>query len=263
MSVRALKISDAQVSLLEQVQCDGDTLSLKPLGQLDRKVYTDLDKVLREAGGRWSRRLRVHVFDRQSAAEVVDRLILSREVTSAKRAFQEFFTPPELIARMIAQAKVKPGQRALEPSACLGGIAFALTDAGAMVSAYEINPSRHGILTYNIIRQKLGDSFDVVICADFLSVEPDPRYDAVVMNPPFTMCQDIVHVGHALDFVKPGGRLVAILSASAFERDTARHRGFKAKLAPYPYTTVDIEAGAFKAAGTMIATTLLTLHKEK
>ncbi len=35
------------------------------------------------------------------------------------------------------------------------------------------------------------------------------------MNPPFSRQQDIRHVMHAAKFLKPGGRLVAVMGASA------------------------------------------------
>lgn len=54
---------------------------------------------------------------------------------------------------------------------------------------------------------------------DFLTITPDKwgrQYDAIVMNPPFERLQDIDHVRHAFRFLKPGGRLVAIMSAGSF-----------------------------------------------
>jgi hypothetical protein len=42
---------------------------------------------------------------------------------------------------------------------------------------------------------------------DFLDVDPAERdpYNRVVMNPPFSGGKDILHITHALRFLKPGG----------------------------------------------------------
>ena len=48
---------------------------------------------------------------------------------------------------------------------------------------------------------------------DFLSRLPHGSYDRVVMNPPFDLERDIDHVMHAMEFLKPDGLLVAIMSA--------------------------------------------------
>jgi hypothetical protein len=61
------------------------------------------------------------------------------------------------------------------------------------------------------------------VCADFLTVDPaelcmrfgQGPYDRVFMNPPFAEHADIRRVTHALDFLKPDGLLVAVMSAGA------------------------------------------------
>ena len=58
---------------------------------------------------------------------------------------------------------------------------------------------------------------------DFLTIDPDKwgrQYDRIIMNPPFETLQDINHVLHAWQFLKPGGRLVAIMSAGSFYSTT-------------------------------------------
>lgn len=57
--------------------------------------------------------------------------------------------------------------------------------------------------------------FRRVLACDFLALKPDPEslYDHVVMNPPFDRERDIDHIMHALDFLKPDGFLIAVMSA--------------------------------------------------
>ena len=57
-----------------------------------------------------------------------------------------------------------------------------------------------------------------VTCMDFLETTPEPVYDRVIMNPPFTRGADAKHVLHALGFVKPGGLLVSVMSNGASYR---------------------------------------------
>ena len=67
-----------------------------------------------------------------------------------------------------------------------------------------------------------------VSCANFLSVAPEPIYDAVVMNPPFEGTHCLDHVRHAYDFLSENGSLIAILPASAQVGSTGKHERFQA-----------------------------------
>ena len=40
------------------------------------------------------------------------------------------------------------------------------------------------------------------------------KYDRIIANPPFTKNQDIDHVMQMWNFLKPGGRIVSIMSNS-------------------------------------------------
>ena len=56
-----------------------------------------------------------------------------------------------------------------------------------------------------------------VVGKDFMKdVSEGKSYDRIVMNPPFSKRQDTEHVRRAYDLLKPGGRLVAIVSEGSF-----------------------------------------------
>lgn len=79
------------------------------------------------------------------------------------------------------------------------------------------------------------------------------------MNPPFSRQQDLLHVTHALRFLKSGGTLVSIMSASVEWRDNQRTLEFKEWLGK---TARDIKfvknpEEAFKSSGTCVNTTTL------
>lgn len=103
----------------------------------------------------------------------------------------------------------------LEPSAGIGSIAEAIvmsddTDSSNDLTCIEVVPQLCHILELK--------GFNV-IHGDFL--EASGEVDRIIMNPPFENGQDVAHVQHAFDMLKEGGRLVAIMAASALDH---RHR---------------------------------------
>ena len=115
-----------------------------------------------------------------------------------------FPTPKVLVEKMIDYADIKEGQEVLEPSAGKGNIAAEIKAASpnAELSVIEFNSNLRDILSVK--------GFNVV-GNDFL--EHTKKYDRIVMNPPFENFQDIDHVQHAFELLKPGGKLVAIMGA--------------------------------------------------
>ena len=118
------------------------------------------------------------------------------QVVSAPQLFP---TPPELAARMVELADLKPGLTVLEPSAGTGNIAKAILDAvDTEVLAYEINSDLCLHLRRTFPSWKLK-----ACCQDFLEVTDfQGHYPRILMNPPFTQGQDIAEqpgrafVGH-------------------------------------------------------------------
>lgn len=67
-------------------------------------------------------------------------------------------------------------------------------------------------------------------------------------------------IGHALKFVKPGGRLVGIASTHWQSVETKPAQAFKAMLASLGANVESVPHGAFKESGTDVPTTLITLN---
>ena len=129
-----------------------------------------------------------------------------------------FPTPRPVIDEMIGMAGIEPGMKVLEPSAGKGDIAEAAQEAGAEVDTIELSIRLQDILKAKGLN---------VIDSDFTSREPVAEYDAVVMNPPFENGQDMEHIQHAYKFLKPGGKLVAIMSAGPFYRQDKQATAFR------------------------------------
>lgn len=158
---------------------------------------------------------------------------------------QLFPTPPELAARMVEEADIQPGQQVLEPSAGTGNIIEACRRASlsAAVVAVELNTR---------LAQSLRGRHDIpVVCGDFLEQNGNlGKFDRVLMNPPFANGADIQHIKHAIGFLKPGGRLVAICANGPRQNEALR---------PIADTWEPLPAGTFAEAGTNVNAVLLTV----
>lgn len=165
-----------------------------------------------------------------------------------------FPTPPALADRMVALADLRDGDRVLEPGAGTGNLLKAMGDAPDKV-AIESNPQ----LVKHLGR--LGLSGLRIHEADFLTCLPTDLklFDAVLMNPPFNAGTDTAHVLHALGFLKPGGRLVALVSEMCGQRQTKRDQELASLLEAYNTTTTPLPAGTFHDAGTEVRAKLLWL----
>ncbi|APU86911.1 hypothetical protein [Clostridium botulinum] len=53
------------------------------------------------------------------------------------------------------------------------------------------------------------------------------EYDKIIMNPPFERNQDIEHVLHAFSLLKPGGKVVAIMSEHPFFASDKKSQKFR------------------------------------
>ena len=220
-----------------------------PAIQLDRKLYERVDKVLRAAGGKWNRSTHSHHFE-EDATEILDQAILTGEIGNRKQELGIFYTPDALAFRAAQALSIQPGMTLLEPSAGRGALAKAARGFGARVICWDIVP-RH----VEVLREEGFTAAE----GDFMKVVPQGAlFDFVLMNPPFSKQEDARHFLHALDFLKPGGRIVAILSASVTFRDTPRYR----QIRDLPDISIDVlPEGSFKESGTMVNAALVIFDK--
>ncbi len=160
-----------------------------------------------------------------------------------------FPTPPAVRQMMFEAARLDEGQSILEPSAGSGAIADDLRTRG-----YSVDCIEH----WHSLREILQAKGHAIVHDDFLTFTG--KYDRIIMNPPFEKCQDVRHVRHAFEQLKPGGRLVAIMSAGVnFRSDCERFRQWVYGLGG---EFTDIAAGAFKSSGTGVATVMLVLDRD-
>lgn len=252
MSARHVLTIDADVMrVLSTAEVDGNALRITA-GQLERKLYERLNKILEAAGGKWSRGAKAHVFQ-EPADSIVEELILTGEVRRVKQELGQFDTPPELATRLVDIAEVKPDMSVLEPSAGTGNIVAAIKAAGGIPFGVEIDPKRWGLCPQEIAR--------MIVLGDFLKQDPSPLYDRVVMNPPFAERADIRHVLHAAKFLKPGGRLAAIVSlGTRFREDAATRRFREFVMNQIAWELADLPDDAFASSGTRVRAMTVTFE---
>ena len=239
-----MQVQQDILEILERSALEGAMLRLPP-AQLDRATYAAVNKIIEAAGGKWSRKAKAHVFDGE-AIDTIEPILLTGQYTTVKQDFGQFDSPPAVVSHVIDLARIEPGMSVLEPSAGLGNIVLGAEVVGGRVTGYEIDAKR---LHAAKDRCELAGGIHLT---SFLHAKPEAVFDRVVMNPPFAKQADIAHVSHAAKFLKPGGRLVSVMSASITFRTDAKTEAFRDFLNANDARHEPLPVGAFKDSGTMV-----------
>lgn len=168
-----------------------------------------------------------------------------RAIIGQKVGIDFFPTPAATASRMAELARIGKGDRVLEPSAGNGNLADAARAKGAEVDVLEISSQLRDILKakgYNVVDH------------DFESFSPSDKYDAVIMNPPFSSRKDAEHIQRAYTMLKPGGRLVAIAGEGVFIGSDAKAVQFRDWLDAKGADVESLEQNTFKDKN-LLATT--------
>ena len=233
-----------------QWSSDGDkTVGKLPDVQLDRKAYTEVNKGLAAMGGKWNRKIGGHLFD-IDPREQIEELLKTGHVVVERDGF--FRTPEDVVLKMMDMCEMKVP--ILEPSAGDGAICDVLVrETGYKnLDVIEINPSRQSILLQKEY---------TIVAADFMSF--DDQYSTIIMNPPFEVGQDIIHVTHAFkNCLEMEGELVAIMSEGVFHRRDKQAAAFRELVDRFGYSK-QLPEGSFKDSGTMVNTRLVYLTKSE
>jgi predicted RNA methylase len=246
------------LSILKNSTIDGLLLKL-PEGQLDRKMYEAVAEVLKRCGAKWKGgKISAHVFEVDTVH--MYKATVETGIMPPKNPLAFFPTPKEVVIQMLGAAYPSRGDKVLEPSAGRGGIVDVLIDEvpGLDITCVELDPVNAGIL-----RSKGYHTHEL----DFLQFDTKDRYDAIYMNPPFSVKGDphayITHIEHAFKFLKQDGLLVAI-APNGFETNTQRRcQEFRDMIAANSGTWVALESGSFKGSGTMVNTVIVVMTREE
>ena len=253
---RAVEIAPDIRDLLLRLRIEGNVVYIDQ--QLDRETYVRLNKILEALGGKWSRKVRGHIFEGDAARKIAESLETG-EAVDVKKTFEYFETPSEIANLMVDRAGII-GEHVrnidfyvLEPSAGQGAIADVVRVYVPAVNIHvvEIQPEH---------QQTLKEKGYRLIGKNFLKLKKKQLYDRVLMNPPFSKQQDIDHVLHAWKFLEPGGRLVSIMSAGTEFRETKKAKKFRELVDEHGYLE-PLPPGSFGESGTEVNTVMVVLDK--
>lgn len=216
----------------------------------DPVVYKKVAAVFTLLNGKWNRSAQATLFDRDMRP-TVDDIIANGFFTKIRDGF--FPTPQPIIDEMLREVAVI-GDLVLEPSAGDGAIIKAVQAyaPGTKVDWFELNPER--------AEQCRALNSGIGVCADFLTITPNPVYDTVLMNPPFENGQWMEHIMHAWKFLAVGGVMIAIAPPGTDAPRTAKEKEYAAWLAAHTWVSFDLPEGSFKASGTAVSTRMLVVY---
>jgi len=150
-------------------------------------------------------------------------------------------TPQAVVQTVLNEVYFTETTKILEPSCGDGRILDGLKKSGAQnVLGIEIDRAR--------AEQAKRKGHNVFV-GNFLDQEPTGDFDLVIMNPPFVGRHYLLHVNHALKFLKDGGKLVTILPASAYYD----HQELQGRWSNLP-------VASFRDSGTNISTGYLIMN---
>lgn len=261
--------------ILSEMEMDGNAARITG-GQLERKTYEEVNKVLAACGGKWNKKAKAHLFD-GDAFEVLDPVITLGQYTSKKNELAFFPTPAKLAEELVAMLQLKPGMMVLEPSAGTGRIVDALLKAQVGVIFCERDQKMREALYKRLSTLKEREApfgAGMVPHDDFLDYFPQQNegfegFDAVAMNPPFKTVgkgDHLLHVRHAYEMLKSTGKLVSVLPRSVEFRQDRRYSDFRRWLNQLgaqgqPHRLTRLPDDAFKESGTSVLTNVLLIEK--
>lgn len=245
-----------KIEVLQQSSIVGCFLYLPPV-QLDRKLYVEVKTALELIGGKWKtgRNNTGGFIFPKDPTELIAELINGGD-QNLKKDYQFYPTPDHLCEEMAILASIQPNDKVLEPSAGQGAIIKAINHhTDIKVDYYELMP------TNRLILEKAGLNCNY-LGDDFLNHKTSNKYDVIIANPPFTNNQDIDHLRHMYECLKPGGRLVCITSTSWHRGSQKKQLEFKEWLGNKLNSSIQfLKEGTFKESGTNIETILVYLEK--
>jgi predicted RNA methylase len=238
---------------------DHETLKLPE--QLDRKLYVAVNKAIELMGGKWDRKRKLHVFADDNAYYAVTDALATGTVIDLKKTFQFYETPQDVAEQLVKLADPQPSEHVLEPSAGRGAILRALRKLAprSYLHACELMDKNRAYLT-----EAFADSV-VIQDDDFLlhaaRCAPTPPYDCVIANPPFARGQDMRHVLHMLDVVRPGGRIVSVMSPAWEFHSSALALQFRNAFRSNLGDWTTLPDGSFKESGTSVRAGIMQLRR--
>ena len=138
------------------------------------------------------------------------------------------FTPDDLASHVVELSGITRESKVLEPEAGIGSLADAIKKKTDQVDCIERMYSFREILQLKKYR---------LISDDLMETQAQPVYDAVIMNPPFS--DECGHIRKAFEFVRPGGKLLAICSNRITWKQQKEYEQFRDWLSQHTHSVTD------------------------
>jgi len=169
-----------------------------------------------------------------------EHLVLTGTIPEQK-SHQFYATEEELAQEAVDECEIEAHHDCVEPSAGHGGIAKFMPNSTTCVELSSLHCKVLESKGHNVVE------------ADFIEwAKTAPLFDRIVMNPPYSDNQAILHTTTASKLLKNKGRLVAIFPSGL--RNRIELDGYSVRYSR------DIE-GAFKGTGTNITVMIVTIDK--
>jgi hypothetical protein len=240
---------------IEACRVDKQRLWLPPREdfELPQAAYTKFKKLIQSIGGRYQVGGNWFDFDFEPG-DLLERL---QSGENYAKALQFFPTTPVACGEV---EKVVPRIRGrwLEPSGGRGALVDVIRKVNAgldvTIDVCEIDSVNRLLLEKKGIR---------LIGQDFMDLHtmPNEKYDGIVMNPPFSNGQYMMHILRAYDHLKPGGNLTFIAPTEWMDSTKEVHQDFRDAIAPFAGVMEVLPKGAFRESGTNIDTVLVNVHR--
>lgn len=244
-------------NFLPNCKIEGNTLKL-PEVTLDRKDYLEVKKALELIGGKWKGgKVSAFVFPTDPTG-LIDRIVNGEKVNT-KKEFQAFYTPKEVADKLVRLIDPQPGEVVLEPSAGNGALIDAILEyqPKAIVFYCELMDINRHILAEKYPGTNVVDVGNP--SNDFL--DHHGRYSCIIANPPFAKNQDIDHVLHMYKLLKPGGRLISIMSNHWIDSTKKKETSFRDFLSRVGAFHDMLPPESFKESGTTVSCGYVIIEK--
>jgi|SRR5579859_1538449 len=225
-------------------------------GQLDPKLYKKVDQVIRFAGGRWKSSAQAHLFDAGADPAALLDAALEADAHIDDNPHDFFGTPPDVADDLVDlaldefllfQLEEHPDLkiRVLEPSVGQASLIEALyrrvPAERVDLVCFEIDPRNQKVLRTKGIEPH---------AEDFLTAPIGEPVDIVLMNPPFAVpgSKDgwALHVQRAQQWLKPGGRLGAVIPQTTKSGARLTDHGAEVVAHAHAYGSIEpVRDGAF------------------
>lgn len=163
-------------------------------------------------------------------------------------------TTQPVIDQFMQVAEIKDGHRVLEPSAGVGLLAEGILrhNSNIQLDCIELNSE---------CKKALKEKGLNVIWSNFLDFKPKYLYDRVIGAPNFKDNIDCEHVMKMYDCVKPGGKVISIMSPYWMTGSSDLQVKFREWLTDKSYRITMLPDNSYVEDGNTVPTILIILEK--